>query len=1047
MSTRMLIDTRHSEETRVAVVKGSRVEDFDYESVAKKQLKGNIYLARVTRVEPSLQACFVEYGGNRHGFLAFSEIHPDYYQIPAEDREALLAEGEEYADTASDFDEDEDEDFDDAPKEKTRPKKQRPRRSSRNSRKRQEPTDDNPIVEEGADVIEASSASDDMDLIEESAKTAEAVETGDGDTPAEQTEKKARKPRRPRKPRKKAAPEKTEESTEEQTEAKNSEESSEALPETPNTAESETSAEENDDNKTIGEDTSDDAVLESEVITEDVVNEETNDSDSPDDEKEDLSSSIREVEDDDQSIEEIEHEGASLEEVETDTETESINENEDTPEQAALDEDEARELRKRRYFLRTVKRRYKIQEVIKRRQVLLIQVVKEERGNKGAALTTYLSLAGRFCVLMPNSTHSGGISRKISSHADRRRLKGIISSLNMPHDMGLIVRTAGMKRTKVEIKRDYDYMLRMWNAIRDLTLKSTAPALIYEEGNLIKRAIRDLYNKEIDEILVEGRGYRQAKDFMKMLMPSHASKIKHYNNRIPLFHRYQVEGQLASMYDPVVQLKSGGYVVINPTEALISIDVNSGRATKESSIEQTAINTNLEAAEEVARQLRLRDMAGLVVIDFIDMEDRNNIRSVERRMKEVLKNDRARIQVGKISSFGLMEMSRQRLRPNLLEAAMHECAHCKGSGVVPTVESAALTVLRELEEEGIRSRSSIIRASLHHEVAAYILNNKRRQLLDLEFLYKFRIELLSRTDFGPSQIEIEREAIKTGEKPTVTADEMVSPVSFDSPDDTTETAEVKASDAGETENASDASDKSDSSDDKPKRRRRRRRRKSRDQEDDNDSSETKESVPTDVESGDKADSSDDPDLEDENSDEKSSRRRRGRRGGRRRRRSEKPEDQDSQEQSESSEDTSGSEEPKSGEKVTEASAEETEKKPRRRGRPRKEKDSSETSDNKETSQEDTKAEKPKRRGRKPAAKKEASSDEGSSTPETTEKSENSEKSEKSERKPSRRASKKQEGSEKKTSSDPQKPQDTQAPQEPADPNQPKRKGWWQRTFG
>ncbi|WP_417463768.1 Rne/Rng family ribonuclease [Kordiimonas sp.] len=620
MSTRMLIDARHSEETRVTVVKGSRVEEFDYESATRRQLKGNIYLARVTRVEPSLQAAFVEYGGNRHGFLAFSEIHPDYYQIPVEDREELIA-----------------------------------------------------------------------------AETEAVAETMAHDDVA-----------------------------------------TESAPD---------AAEKHDDE-----------------------------------------------------------------------------EGDEAPDVKASDEDEKdaeiEEAAARRRGLRALKRKYNIQEVIKRRQVLLVQVVKEERGNKGAALTTYLSLAGRYCVLMPNSTHSGGISRKISSATDRKRLKKMISDMQVPEEMGLIVRTAGMKRTKAEVKRDYEYLLRLWNGIRELTLQSVAPALVYEEGNLIKRTIRDLYTRDVDEILVEGdEGYRAAKDFMKLLMPSHAKKVQHYKDRIPLFHRYQVENHLEAMYQPVVQLRSGGYIVINPTEALISIDVNSGRATREHNIEETALKTNMEAAEEVARQLRLRDMAGLVVIDFIDMEERNNNRAVERRMKDVLKNDRARIQVGRISSFGLMEMSRQRLRPNLLEASMETCNACGGTGVVRSVESAALMVLRQLEEEGIRGRSSVVRVTASPEVAIYLLNKKRAMLSDLESSYDFVIEVLSSPSMAPAEVEVTREAQVAGAK----AEGPVETAAV-KPDSATSAAPV-APVAEERTESHRHEEKSE--DDKPRRKRRRRRRRRR----------------------------------------------------------------------------------------------------------------------------------------------------------------------------------------------------------------------------
>ncbi len=528
MSNRMLIDARHPEETRVAVVNGQRIEEFDFEAADKRQLKGNIYLAKVTRVEPSLQAAFVEYGGNRHGFLAFSEIHPDYYQIPKEDRDALLREEAELA--AEDHGHD---------------------------------------GEEGDE-------SDDV------------LETGG---------------------------------------------------------------------------------------------------------------------------------------------------HHDEPSDA---------LRRKRMALR---RRYKIQEVIRRRQVMLIQVVKEERGSKGAALTTYLSLAGRYCVLMPNTAHGGGISRKISNPADRKRLKQVMADLHLPNGMGAIVRTAGLKRSAVDIRRDFDYLTRLWDEIREKTLASQAPALIHEDSGLIKRAIRDVYNREIDQVLVEGRaGFEAAHRFMSMLMPSHATKVVEYEGSVPLFQRFGVEDQLEAMYQPVVQLKSGGYLVINPTEALVSIDINSGRSTREYGIEETATKTNLEAAEEIGRQLRLRDMAGLVVIDFIDMENGSNIRKVEKAMKEALKNDRARVQIGRISSFGLMEMSRQRLRTGILEASTHICPMCEGTGMVRSVSSAALAALRALEAEALRGRHSdlVLRAS--EEVAVYLLNRKRIELAELEELYG--VTIVTRPDDG-----------------------------------------------------------------------------------------------------------------------------------------------------------------------------------------------------------------------------------------------------------------------------------------------------------
>ncbi|MEP7348655.1 MAG: Rne/Rng family ribonuclease [Sphingorhabdus sp.] len=592
MTTRMLIDARHREETRVAVVTGNQIEELDFESAEHKQLKGNIYLAKVTRVEPSLQAAFVDYGGNRHGFLAFAEIHPDYYQIPREDRERLLAEeAEAAAEEAALREQEEDDD--------------------------EHPAD---LIGGSPDIDE-----DDGDVIEvESDDSVETIDITEGEEP--------------------------------ELDAVNGEESENGSSEEP--------AGDNGRNN-----------------------------------------------------------------------RRRRGRGRGGPEgQAAKASDEVRAKRM------NLRRRYKIQDVIHRRQVLLVQVVKEERGNKGAALTTYLSLAGRYCVLMPNTSHGGGISRKIHSAADRKRLKSIISDLTLPSTMGCIIRTAGLARTKPEIKRDFDYLARLWDEIRERTLKGAAPMLIHSDSDLIKRAIRDIYNKDIDEVFVEGaEGYKAAKDFMKLLMPSHAKRVQHYADPVPLFQRYHVEDQLNAMYQPIVQLKSGGYIVINPTEALVSIDINSGRSTKEHGIEQTALSTNLEAAREIARQLRLRDMAGLVVIDFIDMENHGNARKVERAMKEALKHDRARIQVGRISGFGLMEMSRQRLRTGVLEASTRECPHCEGTGLVRTASSSALSALRLIEDEAARGNGSQIVLQASQEATIYCLNNKRAELADIEERYHVRI--------------------------------------------------------------------------------------------------------------------------------------------------------------------------------------------------------------------------------------------------------------------------------------------------------------------
>jgi ribonuclease E len=620
MAKKMLIDATHAEETRVVVVDGNKVEEFDFESENKRQLAGNIYLAKVTRVEPSLQAAFVDYGGNRHGFLAFAEIHPDYYQIPVADREALLAE--EAAMAAQEDEEDE-----------------KPRRQRR-SRSRGKPRAE---AAASGDAVETREVGDDihgMEVVEPEGD----VDMGDeeGSSPMERVH--------------------------------------------------DTPVEEPDDVDAGSHATSED--------------------DGEDGQAARRERPYRAMDD------------AS----DRDDEIESVAE-EDVSEEIA---------RPRKSKLR----KYKIQEVIKVRQILLVQVVKEERGNKGAALTTYLSLAGRYCVLMPNTARGGGISRKITNVADRKKLKEIASEIDVPKGAGLIIRTAGSQRTKAEIKRDYEYLQRLWEQIRELTLKSIAPAKIYEEGDLIKRTIRDLYGKDIDEVFVEGEGgYRTAKDFMKMIMPSHAKNVKLYTESMPLFARYQVESYLAGMFNPTVQLKSGGYIVIGITEALVSIDVNSGRATKKGSIEETALETNLEAAEEIARQLRLRDLAGLIVIDFIDMEERRNNAAVEKRFKDKLKTDRARIQVGRISGFGLLEMSRQRLRPGMLEATTQPCPHCHGTGLVRSVDSLGLTILRQIEEEGTRKRSREVLVKAPVGIVNFLMNQKREHIAQIEARYGMAVRV------------------------------------------------------------------------------------------------------------------------------------------------------------------------------------------------------------------------------------------------------------------------------------------------------------------
>ena len=566
---RMLVDAIHPEETRIVVTSGNRLEEFDFESATRRQLRGNIYLAKVTRVEPSLQAAFIEYGGNRHGFLAFSEIHPDYYQIPVADREALLRDEEE-----------------------------------------------------------------------EEAERSEAEHGDSAELPV----------------------------------------------------------------ATVGNG------------------------------------------DDDSQPEADEEDASHIEQAPANSE----------PVESIGGGDALEELRERRRPS-VSRRNYKIQEVIKRRQVMLVQVVKEERGNKGAALTTYLSLAGRYSVLMPNTARGGGISRKITNAADRKRLKDIVGDLEVPQGQGIILRTAGASRTKAEVKRDFEYLQRLWENVRSLTLKSVAPCLVYEEGSLIKRTIRDLYNKEIDELLVAGdEAYREAKDFMRMIMPSHAKNVQLYKEDQPIFSRYNVESQLDSMFSPQVTLPSGGYIVINPTEALVSIDVNSGRSTKEHNIEDTALQTNLEAAEEVSRQLRLRDLAGLIVIDFIDMVENRNNRAVERKLKDCLKNDRARIQVGRISHFGLMEMSRQRIRFGVVESSTHKCPTCQGTGIVRSVESVALLVMRAVEDHVLRKPGQSINLKVPTDVALYILNTKRGTLSNLEAKYDLSITVVADDHVGPAHYAIER---------------------------------------------------------------------------------------------------------------------------------------------------------------------------------------------------------------------------------------------------------------------------------------------------
>ncbi|BBC72989.1 ribonuclease [Altererythrobacter sp. B11] len=726
MATRMLIDARHPEETRVAVLKGNRIEEFDFESADHKQIKGNIYLAKVTRVEPSLQAAFVDFGGNRHGFLAFSEIHPDYYQIPQSDREALLAEEQAHADEEAALRAAEDD-------------------------------------EDDGDTLD--SDGDDYDGEREHSGGVEEIDTSEKD---------------------------------------------------------------------------DVATIEDGHVEDDEAGEDGDESSDDGDEGENGRVRGR------RGRGRRQGRGGSRNRAK-----------------------EMDELRAKRQALR---RRYKIQDVIQRRQVLLVQVVKEERGNKGAALTTYLSLAGRYCVLMPNSSHGGGISRKISSAGDRKRLKQIVGELSLPRSMGLIVRTAGLQRTKTEIKRDFDYLARLWDEIREQTLASSAPTMIHSDSDLVKRAIRDIYNRDIEEVIVEGEeGYKSARSFMKLLMPSHVRRVKAYSDPVPLFQRFGAEDQLSAMYDPVVQLKSGGYLVINPTEALVSIDINSGRSTKEHGIEQTALNTNLEAAREIARQLRLRDMAGLVVIDFIDMEHGSNVRKVERAMKDALKNDRARIQVGRISGFGLMEMSRQRLRTGVLEATTRACPHCDGTGLVRTASSAGLSALRLIEDEAAKGKGTTISLYASTEAAIYLLNAKRADLSEIEQRYGVSVEVVPEGEDEGAKMRVTSSGPRPAEAP------KFAPIIDEDDDSDYEEEEDEAAEAAEESESAE--------DDEPRKKRRRRRRggrgrnrrdgEERDGEDDESSAE---------DGDDEAEDEGGAPAEATGADEGDTPRKRRRRGGRRRRR-------------------------------------------------------------------------------------------------------------------------------------------------------------------
>ena len=687
MVKRMLIEATHPEETRVVVLDGTRLEEFDVETSTKKQIKGNIYLAKVVRVEPSLQAAFVDYGGNRHGFLAFSEIHPDYYQIPVADRERLMAEVQRH--------------------EEEEERRQAARDARRQAQRERGGTnaeghgDEQPHDDHGHD---------------------------DHDHPHDQA--------------------------------------AGALPEQPDHDHGHDHSHDHDHHDHEHHDHDHGDAIPLAFIPPAITSPTTTSDDDEHDDHHEAEAAEPAPESHGEASEQAGDttaEGEARPSAENTSSEQSQGEAQPAGDKPAGvetvggdEEEEAADEKQRRRFVAS--RHYKIQEVIKRRQIMLIQVVKEERGNKGAALTTFLSLAGRYCVLMPNSPRGGGVSRKITSAQDRRRLKAILGDLELPKNMAVILRTAGAERNKTEIKRDYEYLQRTWNNIREVTMTSRAPALIHEEASLIKRAIRDIYSRDIEEVWVEGEeGYKVGKDFMRMLTPSHAKKVQRYKDDIiPLFHRYQVESQMEAINSPTVQLRSGGSIVFAQTEALVAIDVNSGRATKERHIEETAYKTNTEAADEIARQLRLRDLAGLIVIDFIDMEDNRNNHAVERRLKEALKADRARIQVGRISHFGLLELSRQRLRPSLIEANYRPCAHCAGSGMVRSTESAAVYALRMLEEEGGRQRSSEVTITVHPDVALYLLNYKRDSLASIEGRYRIRIFVLGDATLVPPGYRLDR---------------------------------------------------------------------------------------------------------------------------------------------------------------------------------------------------------------------------------------------------------------------------------------------------
>jgi ribonuclease E len=779
MANKMIIDASHPEETRVVVLRGNRVEEFDFESASKRPLRGNIYLAKVTRVEPSLQAAFVDYGGNRHGFLAFSEIHPDYYQIPVADRQALL---EEEAQSPHD-----EEDEPGAERRSRRHRRHRQPEAEARAANGEQVSEPLAEAERGPDEWPPVASEDDghrQTALDDAGAASARSEPESGQDVA--------------------FPDPDSPET-----AARAEAGDEPGDRFPSDAATEPSApqEESGQVSHFGLDPAEPVEAPSAPTP------------SHDDHPH---------EDDDHEVTTLE--GGSEERVGGFRKERSEDEGEPVEQ---IGGDALEEVPRRPQRLR---RQYKIQEVIKRRQVLLVQVVKEERGNKGAALTTYLSLAGRYSVLMPNTARGGGISRKITNAQDRSRLKGIAEELDVPEGMGVILRTAGASRTKAEVKRDFEYLLRMWETVRETTLASSAPTLVYEEGSLIKRAIRDLYSKEVEEIVVAGEtGYREARQFMRLLMPSHVNAVQLYRDTQPVFAKAGVESQLDAMFSNQVTLKSGGYIVINQTEALVAIDVNSGRSTREHNIEDTALRTNLEAADEVARQLRLRDLAGLIVVDFIDMEESRNNRSVERRIKDALKNDRARIQVGRISHFGLLEMSRQRIRTGVLEGSTVVCAHCQGAGVVRSTASLALHVLRVLEDALIKSASHDVVVRTRTPVALYILNQKRANLRDLE--RRFGVAIVIEADdalTGANYHALERGEPAAGVKATdepapLAQDELTTVIDEPAPVEVEDEEEVEPRDDEERSSEEpgrerEAGGSSDEADGGRRRRRRRRRR-------------------------------------------------------------------------------------------------------------------------------------------------------------------------------------------------------------------------------